>query len=207
MREERKKTCAGLSALGERSDAASLRLFTVPVCAVAHTRAKTLTLTRPSTLAKRCKLCSMSAPTLSERKAAMTGRIRVTVTLEPAVLRVFQRIADISGLSLPRTIGDWCGQTCDGAQVVAQCTLRRRDRHPSRLEKCINALSIIKPRSRGRAAQMRTRRRTGCTKRSMTLPKGQFRSPRAPARRCRSFMPAAIRARRGARSFPRRQEM
>jgi len=49
----------------------------------------------------------------------MTDRIRLTITVTPEVHEVFSRMADAAGLSLGRCMGDWLGDTIDGAQFVA----------------------------------------------------------------------------------------
>ena len=50
----------------------------------------------------------------------MTERIRLTITVTPEVHEVFSRMAESSGLSLGRTMGDWLEDTIEGAQFVAQ---------------------------------------------------------------------------------------
>jgi len=50
----------------------------------------------------------------------MTERVRLTITVTPEVHEVFSRMADASGVSLGRTMGDWLADTIDGAQFVAQ---------------------------------------------------------------------------------------
>jgi hypothetical protein len=47
-------------------------------------------------------------------------RIRTTISVDPEVLQVFRTMADAAGLSLSRCMGDWLGDTVDGAQFVAQ---------------------------------------------------------------------------------------
>lgn len=49
----------------------------------------------------------------------MSERIRLTITVTPEVHAVFTRIADASGQSLGRTMGDWLCDTAEGAQFVA----------------------------------------------------------------------------------------
>jgi hypothetical protein len=50
----------------------------------------------------------------------MSDRIRLTITVSPEVHEVFSRMAEASGLSLGRTMGDWLADTVEGAQFVAQ---------------------------------------------------------------------------------------
>lgn len=50
----------------------------------------------------------------------MNERVRTTVSIDPAVLEVFRGMADASGLSVSRCLGDWLADTVDGAQLVAK---------------------------------------------------------------------------------------
>jgi hypothetical protein len=50
----------------------------------------------------------------------MVDRIRLTITVTPEVHEVFSRMAEAGGLSLGKCMGDWLGDTIDGAQFVAQ---------------------------------------------------------------------------------------
>jgi hypothetical protein len=56
----------------------------------------------------------------------MTERIRLTITVTPEVHDVFSRMAEASGLSLGRCMGDWLEDTCEGAQFVAQKMLEAK---------------------------------------------------------------------------------
>ncbi len=47
-------------------------------------------------------------------------RIRLTITVTPEVHAVFSRMAEASGLSLGKCMGEWLGDTLEGAQFVAQ---------------------------------------------------------------------------------------
>ena len=47
-------------------------------------------------------------------------RIRLTISVTPEVHEVFTRMADAAGISLGKCMGDWLGDTIDGAQFVAQ---------------------------------------------------------------------------------------
>jgi hypothetical protein len=49
----------------------------------------------------------------------MTERIRLTISVTPEVHEVFSRMAELSGGSLGKTMGDWLGDTIEGAQFVA----------------------------------------------------------------------------------------
>jgi len=50
----------------------------------------------------------------------MSERIRLTITVTPEVHEVFSRMAAAAGISLGKCMGDWLGDTIDGAQFVAQ---------------------------------------------------------------------------------------
>lgn len=50
---------------------------------------------------------------------AMTDRIRTTITITPEVHEVFSRMAETSGMSLGRCIGEWLEDTIEGAQFVS----------------------------------------------------------------------------------------
>jgi histidinol dehydrogenase len=48
----------------------------------------------------------------------MTQRIRTTISISPDVLELFQRISDISGVSVSRCMGNWLADTKDGAEHI-----------------------------------------------------------------------------------------
>ena len=48
-----------------------------------------------------------------------TETIRVTVPVSKEVQEVFKRIADASGSSVGRSMGDWLADTLDAAQTMA----------------------------------------------------------------------------------------
>jgi hypothetical protein len=50
----------------------------------------------------------------------MADRIRLTITVTPEVHEVVSRMAEAGGLSLGKCMGEWLGDTIDGAQFVAQ---------------------------------------------------------------------------------------
>ena len=50
----------------------------------------------------------------------MSDRIRLTITVTPEVRDVFSRMAEAGGMSLGKCMGEWLGDTIDGAQFVAQ---------------------------------------------------------------------------------------
>lgn len=46
-------------------------------------------------------------------------RCRVAITMDCEVLEVFKKMAARASISVGRCIGDWCGDTVDGAEFVA----------------------------------------------------------------------------------------
>jgi len=46
-------------------------------------------------------------------------RIRTTISLDPAVHAIFVAMAEASGMSVSRCMGDWLADTAEGAQFVA----------------------------------------------------------------------------------------
>jgi hypothetical protein len=49
----------------------------------------------------------------------MAERIRLTITVTPEVHSVFSRMAEAAGVSLGKCMGEWLGDTVEGAQFVA----------------------------------------------------------------------------------------
>lgn len=49
----------------------------------------------------------------------MTDRIRLTISVTPEVHAVFATMAEASGMSLGKCMGDWLADTAEGAQFVA----------------------------------------------------------------------------------------
>jgi hypothetical protein len=45
-------------------------------------------------------------------------RIRLTIAVTPEVHAAFQRMADATGISLSRAMGDWLADTIEGAQLL-----------------------------------------------------------------------------------------
>lgn len=48
----------------------------------------------------------------------MTDRIRTTISIPQDAYEVFKQMADVSGMSVSRCMGDWLKETSDGAQLV-----------------------------------------------------------------------------------------
>ena len=53
-------------------------------------------------------------------------RIRLTISVTPEVHEIFTRMAEASGQSLGRCMGDWLEDTADGAQFVAKKMVEAR---------------------------------------------------------------------------------
>ena len=53
-------------------------------------------------------------------------RIRLTITVTPEVHEIFSRMAEATGLSLGRCMGDWLSDTAEGAQFVAHKMVEAR---------------------------------------------------------------------------------
>lgn len=57
----------------------------------------------------------------------MADRIRLTITVTPEVHATFTRMAEAAGVSLGRAMGDWLGDTVEGAELVAQKMRQARE--------------------------------------------------------------------------------
>lgn len=57
----------------------------------------------------------------------MTDRIRTTISLPQDVHEIFKQMADASGVSVSRCMGDWLAETADGAQHVSMQLQRARE--------------------------------------------------------------------------------
>ena len=53
-------------------------------------------------------------------------RIRLTITVTPEVHEIFSRMAEATGMSLGRCMGDWLTDTAEGAQFVAHKMVEAR---------------------------------------------------------------------------------
>jgi hypothetical protein len=62
--------------------------------------------------------CTMTSTT--------TPSIRLTITVTPEVHATFQRFAKASGMSLGRAMGEWLGDTLEGAELLATQLERAR---------------------------------------------------------------------------------
>lgn len=57
----------------------------------------------------------------------MTDRIRTTISIPQDVYEVFKQMADASGTSVSRCMGDWLAETAEGAQHVSMQLQRARE--------------------------------------------------------------------------------
>jgi len=51
---------------------------------------------------------------------AKTERVRLTVSVPVSALAVYRRMADVSGVSVGRSIGDWLSDTVEGAEAMVE---------------------------------------------------------------------------------------
>jgi len=56
----------------------------------------------------------------------MSERIRLTISVEPEVHAIFSKMAEASGMSLGKCMGDWLADTAEGAQFVAMKMVEAR---------------------------------------------------------------------------------
>lgn len=120
-------------------------------------------------------------------------RIRTTISVDPAVLAVFQRMADASGKSVSRCMGDWLADTAEGATYVAQKMIQYRaapraalqdirglvDSAAVEADALLAGLSGAGTPRRGRSAQPGRARAEGAPPSSLT----GVKSPSKPARK------------------------
>lgn len=59
--------------------------------------------------------------------ATSKERIRLTITVTPEVHAAFQRMADVSGMSIGRAMGDWLGDTLEGVEFVTGQLVKARE--------------------------------------------------------------------------------
>lgn len=57
----------------------------------------------------------------------MTERIRTTISVPQDVYEVFKQMADVSGTSVSRCMGDWLAETAEGAQHVSMQLQQARE--------------------------------------------------------------------------------
>lgn len=55
-----------------------------------------------------------------------TPQIRLTITVTPEVHETFTHLAEASGMSLGRTMGEWLADTSEAAEYMAQTVARAR---------------------------------------------------------------------------------
>lgn len=57
----------------------------------------------------------------------MTERIRTTISIPQEAYEIFKQMADVSGSSVSRCMGDWLAETAEGAQHVSMQLQRARE--------------------------------------------------------------------------------
>lgn len=55
-----------------------------------------------------------------------TDRIRTTISLDPEVHEIFKRMAEASGMSVSRAMGEWLADTAEGAELVVSKMVEAR---------------------------------------------------------------------------------
>lgn len=70
----------------------------------------------------------------------MTDRIRTTISVPQDVYEVFKQMADVSGTSVSRCMGDWLAETAEGAQHVSTQLQRAREQSLKGLQELHAAL-------------------------------------------------------------------
>ena len=56
-----------------------------------------------------------------------SGRLRLTISVSPEVHDTFQLLAEASGVSISRAMGDWLDDTRDGAAFMAEIVRKARE--------------------------------------------------------------------------------
>lgn len=69
-----------------------------------------------------------------------TDRIRTTISLDPEVHEIFKHMAEASGMSVSRCMGEWLADTAEGAQLVLQKMMEAK-RAPLRVMRQFQAIS------------------------------------------------------------------
>ena len=54
-------------------------------------------------------------------------RIRLTITVTPEVHAAFTRMAEVSGISIGRCMGDWLGDTIEGVEMITGQLAKARE--------------------------------------------------------------------------------
>lgn len=65
--------------------------------------------------------------TMAKPPSPTPDNIRLTITVTPEVHAAFSRMAEVSGLSLGRCMGDWMADTLEGVQMVTNQLQRARE--------------------------------------------------------------------------------
>ena len=84
-------------------------------------------------------------------------RLRLTIAVTPEVHETFQRMADATGISLGRAMGDWLADTIEGAQMLTAQLERARAAPRTAIREMQAGLHGL----HGELAQMLDKMRTG----------------------------------------------
>jgi hypothetical protein len=70
-----------------------------------------------------------------------SGRVRLTISVTPEVHDTFQLLAEASGMSLSRAMGEWLEDTRDGAAFMAD-TMRKARQAPKLVARELHAYAL-----------------------------------------------------------------
>ncbi len=100
--------------------------------------------------------------------------VRLTITVTPEVHATFTRLANASGMSLGRAMGEWLGDTIDAADYLAQTVEKARE-SPKLVARELHAYALGLADETGTLmAELRNRGRTdgrGAAARPVSVPK------------------------------------
>ena len=72
--------------------------------------------------------------------AKKVDRVRLTISIDEDALNVFREMAETTGQSVGRVIGDWCGDTAEGARFVIT-KMREAKRRPGLVMREMHAMA------------------------------------------------------------------
>lgn len=103
----------------------------------------------------------MCAPHQTFTYAMATDRIRTTISLDPEVYAIFVAMAESSGLSVSRCMGDWLADTAEGAQFVAMKMREARNAPKTVMREMQATVHGLAESLNEQAEEMRRRERQG----------------------------------------------
>ena len=65
--------------------------------------------------------------TMAKPPSPSTERIRLTISVTPEVHAAFQRMAEVSGMSIGRAMGEWLGDTLEGVEFITGQLAKARE--------------------------------------------------------------------------------